>query len=78
MRITQITGSYERKFALPEYSNFKVFCGMTAELEKGDNEEEALKKLVSLCKQTVESEGEQRLKEFYDIRKARKEIKEPK
>jgi hypothetical protein len=79
MIIEEITATYTRKFALPEYSNFEIFCSMKARLESTDiNAKECMNSLIKACKEQAESEGEQRLKEFYDTRRARKEIKEPK
>ena len=74
MIIEEITVSYARKYGLPEYGNFEIFASMKARLESFDiNAKDAAASLIKECKGLVESQGEQRLKEFYENKAAIKE-----
>lgn len=53
MKIIQISRSYDRKMSDGNYGSIGHFCSMTADLEEGENEQEAGKKLYAACKEAV-------------------------
>lgn len=53
MKIIQVSRSYDRKMSDGNYGSIGHFCSMTADLEEGENEQEASKELYEACKQAV-------------------------
>lgn len=63
MKIKQITTTCARKWGLPEYGNFELFVSMQA--ETGSNPREEAKALLKCCENLIETEGAEKLKEYY-------------
>jgi hypothetical protein len=73
MIIEEITASYARKYGLPDYGNFEIFISMKAKVESTDNNTTKAQILIEACRAQVETQGEQRLKEYYEQKAAIKE-----
>lgn len=72
MIIEEITVSYARKYGLPDYGNFEIFVSAKARLESQDKQD-TVAELLASCKSQVETQGEQRLKEYYEQKATTKE-----
>lgn len=71
MIIEEITVSYARKYGLPEYGNFEISASAKARLESFDmNAKDAAASLIKECKDLIESQGNQRLIEYYAEKQA--------
>ncbi len=64
MRVKQITATCARKYGLPEYGNFELFVSMQAEVNGGDTRK-AAKALLKYCEHLIETEGAEKLPEYY-------------
>ena len=65
MNLEEITVSYQRKWGLPEYSSFDIFCSAKAKIETQGTHKECAEALMRFCKNSVEQEGEKKLKEYW-------------